>query len=65
MPSNFLHRGWKMWSKFVGADNVFKEEGIPALSDPEDCVNRDIVFKDRIGKGIFENNTCIIKEEFN
>ena len=55
-----------MWSKFVGADNVFKEEGIPALSDPEDCVNRDIVFKDRMGKGIFENNTtCIIKEEFN
>ena len=54
-----------MWSKFVGADNVFKEEGIPALSDPEDCVNRDIVFKDRMGKGIFKNNTCIIKEEFN
>ena len=54
-----------MWSKFVGADNVFKEEGIPALSDPEDCVNRDIVFKEMMGKGIFENNTCIIKEEFN
>lgn len=30
MPPSLPHRGWKIWSKFVGADNVFKEGGIPA-----------------------------------
>ena len=61
MPPSLPHRGWKIWSKFVGADNVFKEEGIPALSDPEDCVNRVIVApKDRMGKAIFENKRCLV-----